>query len=342
MSKLSTICLMALALTACGVPADHFRLEGSFKGLDQGEFYLYSLDQGHQHIDTLRLNGGKLEYEVEQTDTALMMMLFPNFSEVPIVVAPGTKVIVEGEATHLKQTRVKGGVDNDLLTRFRLEHLNTQPKKMVADVGNFVGEHPTSPASLYLLKKHLLLCPTPQVEEALRITEQMVERGSQSIETLQLRNVLRRSLPQQANSNKTTAKVDREKMPSFSAKDIKGKPVGASKMNGEVNVVYTWSSWDSESQDLQRRLRKMKKSHGDRLALMGFCLDADTMMVRFTLRYDSIDWPIVCESQLFDSDNLKKLSLYNVPDNVVYNRRGQTIGRGLTAEELEKLVESFL
>lgn len=342
MTKLSTTCLLALALTACGVPSDHFRLEGNFKGLDQGEFYLYSLDQGHQHIDTLRLNGGKLEYEVEQTDTTLLMMLFPNFSEVPIIVAPGTRVVVEGEATHLKQTRVKGGVDNDLLTRFRLEHLNTPAKAMAADVGNFVGEHPTSPASIYLLKKHLLLCPTPQVEEALRITEQMVERGAQSIEVLQLRNVLRHALPQQPSNGKATAKTDNDRLPSFSAKDIKGQPVGASKLNGEVNVVYTWSSWDSQSQDLQRRLRKLKKTYGNRLALMGFCLDADTMLVRFTLRYDSISWPIVCESQLFDSDNLKRLSLYNVPDNVVYNRRGQTVGRDLPAEELEKLVKSFL
>lgn len=341
MNKPFPTCLLALALAACGVPSDHFRLEGNFKGLDQGEFYLYSLDQGHQHIDTLRLNGGKLEYEVVQTDTTLLMMLFPNFSEVPIVVAPGTKVVVEGEATHLKQTRVKGGVDNDLLTRFRLEHLNTPPKEMATAVGNFVGEHPTSPASLYLLKKHLLLCPTPQVEEALRIIEEMVERGSQSIEALQLRNLLRRTQPQQGN-NKAVAKTDKEKLPPFSAKDIKGQPVGASKLNGEVNVVYTWSSWDAQSQDLQRRLRKLKKTYGERLSLMGFCLDADTMLVRYTLRFDSINWPIVCESQLFESDNLKKLSLYNVPDNVVYNRRGQTVGRDLSADELEKLVKSFL
>jgi hypothetical protein len=342
MSKLSTICLLALTLTACGVPSDHFRLEGNFKGLDQGEFYLYSLDQGHQHIDTIRLNGGKLEYEAVQTDTALLMMLFPNFSEVPIVVAPGTKVVVEGEATHLKQTRVKGGVDNDLLTRFRLEHLNTPSKEMMAEVGNFIGEHPKSPASLYLLKRYLLHCPTPQVEEALRITEQRVERGTQSIEVLQLRNLLRRTLPQKSSDNKVIAKNDKEKMPPFSAKDIKGQPVGASKMKGEVNVIYTWSSWDSQSQDLQRRLRKLKKTYGERLGLMGFCLDADTMLIRYTLRYDSINWPTICESQLFESDNLKRLSLYSVPDNVVYNRRGQTIGRSLSMEDLEKLVKSFL
>ena len=330
----SLFIFLSLISASCGTPPDRFRLEGRFEGLDQGEFYLYSFSEGHQQIDTLRLNNGHLSLDREATDTCVLLMLFPNFSEVPVIAAPGTEVKIEGNATHLKETKVLGGVDNDLLTRFRLAHLSENPAETTQAVSDFVGQHPLSQASLYLIRRHLLLSPQPQHAKALQLLEQMKKQGNTNVEALMLRNRLRSDV-----SNK--AKEGRQ-LPAFSVKDIKGNNSGASYLRHELNVVYTWSSWSVSSQEMQRRLRKLKKSYGERLGLMGFCLDADTMNIRFTLRYDSITWPIVCSEQLFQSDVLKRLSLFSVPDNRLYDARGKLLAHGLNTEDLEQRINKLL
>ena len=44
--------------TSCGVRNGHFKMEGHFLKMNQGEFYLYSPDGIINGIDTLKLNGG--------------------------------------------------------------------------------------------------------------------------------------------------------------------------------------------------------------------------------------------------------------------------------------------
>ncbi len=324
--------IAAVALTACSVPSGHFQIEGQFKGLNQGQFLLYSIDARHERIDTLRLNNGKVAYDIPLEDTVVMMLLFPNFSELPIIAAPDTKISIQGDATHLRETEVKGGVDNDVLTAWRKLHAGDSQNELERAAAQYIEEHPASPASTYLLRRYLLQGEQPLYSEATRLLRLMLKAAPGNMEAVRMRNLLTAGFGKEITQT----------LPPFSARDIKGNNVGASKLKQEVNIVYTWSSWDSKSLDNQRKLRRLKKQYGGRVALMGFCLDADTMSVRYTLRYDSITWTTICDGQMFANPALHRLRLLSVPDNVVYDSHGKELARSLTSDEIDKHIKEWL
>ena len=104
---------------ACGGSTDRFHLEGQFKNLNQGEFYIYSLEQGFK--DTIAVNDGRFSYVRMMKDTTTLLMLFPNYSELPVFASPGAEVRMEGDVTHLRETKITGTRDNEDMTAFRIK-----------------------------------------------------------------------------------------------------------------------------------------------------------------------------------------------------------------------------
>ena len=76
--------IFIIALTSCGVSSGHFKLEGKFLNMNQGEFYVYSTDGGIDGVDTIKVVGGRFSYEMPCTESHTLMIVFPNFSEQPI------------------------------------------------------------------------------------------------------------------------------------------------------------------------------------------------------------------------------------------------------------------
>ena len=140
-----------LILTSCGSRDGYFKLEGHFLKMNQGEFYLYSPDGIITGIDTLKLNGGRFSHEIPCATSGILMLVFPNFSEQPIFAEEGQSVSLDGDASHLKELKVKGTKANELLTKFRLQVSKVSPVEEQKHAATFIQENPASPVSLYLL-----------------------------------------------------------------------------------------------------------------------------------------------------------------------------------------------
>jgi hypothetical protein len=50
---------------------------------------------------------------------------------------------------------------------------------------------------------------------------------------------------------------DNGKIPSFTATDINGKTVSSSQLTSQVNVIFTWASWNYDSQNMLRKLNRL-------------------------------------------------------------------------------------
>lgn len=62
-------------------------------------------------------------------------------------------------------------------------------------------------------------------------------------------------------------------LPSFTAYDINGKLVSSTEMSSApVAVIYTWATYNYDSQDMQRELKSRQKKSNGKLKLMAFCL----------------------------------------------------------------------
>ena len=316
------------SMSSCRDSDAPFLLKGKFKNFNQGELYVYSLT-GKGRIDTIQLREGKFSYENWVDDTLLMSVVFPNFSEIPVIAVPYTTVTMEGSASQLKKVTVKGTKDNDLLTKFRLEISEMTPPQAKEEAKKFISANPASAANLYLLNKYFLLTTEADYAQAAKLLMAMTKARPQD---KRLQSIRRQIEGLQAT------KVGSQ-LPKFTATTTSGARVTKTDLMGTVNVVSVWASWNYESQRMQRELRKLKRTYGSRLKLLSICLDGSPAECKQQMERDSITWYTICDGTMWNHPLVSTLGINRVPDNVVVDNKGRIQARGLNMEDLKKRIE---
>ena len=97
-----------------------------------------------------------------------------------------------------------------------------------------------------------------------------------------------------------------------------------------------------ESTGIQRELRKKKKEVGDKLQIVGICIDADTARCKRTIRIDSVQWQTICDRQLWESPTVRQLAISTVPGNIVADDKGKIIAVNATKDKLKEIVDKQL
>ena len=330
--SLASLLLSVGFLFSCGADGRHFRIEGKFLNINLGEFYVYSPDGGVDGIDTIKLNGGRFAYEVPCSTPTTLVMVYPNFSEQPIFAVPGKSVNVKGDASHLKQVQVKGTKDNELMTAFREQIANASPPEIAKYAEQFVKDHPASPASVYVVSKYFVQAAQPDYKKASELLNLVKEAQPKNLYAVRLSQTL--------DGLKST--IDNGQLPTFSVRDMNGNTVSSTTYkNAEVAVILQWASWNYESLNVLRDIKKLSRTSGGRLKVLSVSLDAGIPECRKALESDSLTWPNVCDGQLFDGQLTRTLALSAVPDNIVL-QRGRVVARSLSASNLRNKVEGLL
>lgn len=326
---LFTLLLLPLLLS-CSDTSNKFHLEGNFKNINQGEFYIYDLHGGRK--DTIGLRDGQFTYNIEMRDTAILMLLFPNFSELPIIATPGGKVKMEGDVSHLKETKITGTEANEQLTAFRFQTNDMMPPEVQQKAEEFINEHPESPASHYLLRKYFILAYDADYEKINELSSKILEAHSKNVPIIQFHNRL-----------KAVKELKTEgKLPSFSAVDTKGDTITNSHLNGKANVIMVWASWDYDSQNGMRLLHNLQKDHPKDIKVISICMDASPYEGKDFLKRDSITWPNICDGLIWNSPIAAELGLTYMPDDIVIDHEGNIVGRHLINVMLKKKIDSLL
>ena len=320
-------------LSSCGPDRGFFRLEGEFRGFNQGEFYVYSTDGGIRKLDTIGVKGGRFTYQIPLDSAATFVLVFPNYSEIPVIGVSGAKVEVEGDASHLKEIEVRGTKENDLLTGFRLKVSEMTPPETVREAADFITKHPDALSSTFLLNKYFVQSQTPDYKKALSLAKTIHEArpGNKRIAAL-----VKHLEGLQAIRNGAT-------LPKFTATDIKGRPISSGDLYAPVNVITTWATWNYESQNIQRQLKRREKEKGvNRLRILSICLDANAKECRRLMDRDSITWCNICDERMWDNPILTTLGLSRIPDNIITDSQGRILAHSLPVAELNKKIDELL
>ena len=316
--------LFSFMLFSCGSDRRTFLLEGTFKGFNQGELYIYGVNGSHR-LDTISVVKGRIHYEVTLEDPVTLSLVFPNFSELPVFAEPRAEVELEGDASHLKETRISGTDANEEMTKFRLRAAGMTPPEATKAAETFIREQPTSPVALYLLNKYFTQIPSPDYKKCIEL-----------IGELQKAQPAEPSLKGLAEKMKGLGSLkDGAKISSFTATDINGKTVKSSDLNATVNIIFTWAKWNYESVSMQRQLTFFQQRYKDNLKIVGICLDTDKKECRKTAEKDSVKWNTICDGKMWESPLLKQLGLSYVPDNIMIDSKGKIIAHTLHINELQ-------
>lgn len=318
---------------ACGADKGTFRMEGEFKGFNQGEFYVYSPDGGLRYLDTIAVKNGKFIYQIPLDTTSTFVLVFPNFSEIPVMGASGATAKIEGDAAHLKEIEVKGTKENELMTGFRLKVSEMTPPETVKEAIRFIKENPKSLTSIYLLNKYFIQTPQQDYQQAHALMKIIQKENPDNTKLAVLTKQLEGLKDFWTNG----------KLPKFTSTDIKGKPISSGDLYAKLNVITTWATWNYESQNIQRQLKRREKEYGaNNLKIVSFCLDANPKECRKFMDRDSITWCNICDERMWETPALTKLGLFKVPDNIITDSQGKIIAHSLSANELNKKIEEYL
>lgn len=332
MKKFIGYILLTLIVVSCGAPSGHFRIEGRLRNFNQGEFYVYSPDGGKAGIDTIKVSEGRFAYETRLEEPATFIIVFPNYSEQPVFGESGATATISGDASHLKELEVKGTKTNEQMTEWRLMAGRLMPPEVKREAEDFIKKNPTSPISIYLLRKYFIDNTQPDFKKASLLANIMAKADRNNIQI----DLLSKKLLKQKDIEVGN------KLPEFSAVDINGKTVSNSDLKGKLNIVTTWASWSYESQNVQRMLNRNKKEYGSRLGIVSICLDANIKECRRRVTNDSIKWSTVCNGNMWDTPLLKSLAIDNVPGNIVCDADQKIIARNLKADKLEEKIKEAL
>lgn len=321
--------LLTLVLVSCGVDGKHFKLEGRFLHLNQGEFYVYSTDGVLDGIDTIKIEGGRFAYEIPCDEEGTLVMVFPNFSEQPVFTQPGKTVEIKADASHLKELEAEGTDNNKLMTAFRKQVSNMSPQQTVDAAAEFVKHNPKSDVSTWLIRKYFILAPKPDYAKAKQLLDLMIAEQPKNGKLVNLQQQL---IGLTATAGKS--------LPIFTATDINGNKVTQANLTQSPNaVVFLWASWNYESTDMQRQLKRLKAAKGNGLSVIGVCIDPSKSEMQQYLRQDSISWPTINDGMMFDTKIAKQLGLSQVPANILL-KNGKIVGRNLRMNELKEKIEN--
>lgn len=331
MSRIYLIIISTLLLASCSTRSGWFRMEGHFLHMNQGQLLVYSTDGMINGIDTVKISGGRFSYEIPCSKPTTLMLVFPNFSEQPIFAESGKSIDISADASHLKIMEIKGTKSNELMTDFRLQTAQMAPPDVQHHAELFIGDHPESPVSEYLLKKYFIVSPKPDLVKANALIDKMIGKQKENGNLLRLKNDIK-------NLQNTGTGMA---LPEMSFEGINGQTVSSGELKGHVTVIMTCATWAYESMSQLRQLNGKRRNMGNALRLVGICLDGSKDMILRSTQRDSIPWPIVCDEMMFESPLIPKLGLYRVPGNILLNKQGHVVDRDLDTQSLLKRIDEL-
>ena len=324
-------CLVAFFLLSCGDGQKKFKIEGSFKGFNQGELYVYGLNGTHK-LDTIGVNRAEFTYQVPISEPVTLVMVFPNFSEIPVFAEPGVTLTMKGDASHLKETEVKGTDTNKEMTAFRLKTNNMTPPEVTKEAVAFINEKPSSPISIYLLNRYFIQAPNPDYAQ--------IQQLMTTILATQPENATLSAISRQLDGLKAVKVGGR--LPSFSAKSLNGEHVSSADLNAKVNVITLWASWNYESISIQNQLSRLQKQHPGELKMLSISVDGSVKDCRQIVERDSINWPTICDGSMWETPVLQRIGLTYLPDNIVIDSQGKIVGRSLNYQDLNNKIQELI
>ena len=318
-------------LTACGVDSNRFRLEGRFRNMNQGEFWVYSTDGGIDGVDTVQVRNGRFSYETTLRMPSTFIMIFPNFSELPVFAQPGKTISIKGDVSHLKEIAVGGTDANDDMTKLRMELNKLMPPEVPKAVEKFIKDNPESQTCPYLLQHYFLQTPEPDYKKAYELVGVMLKEKPEDGMLMRWQKELKALRNDVRNG----------KLPAFSGTDVKGRSVSQNDLKSKVNVLSVWVSWNFMSIDTQRRLQALKKTYGDKLSIVSICLDGDIKDCKKRLDRDSIQWKTICDGRMWQTPVLAKLGVGSLPANWIIDQKGVIVEHNLSPQQMEEKIKEL-
>lgn len=314
---------LLLLLTACGPDSKHVKLSGKLLNLNQGEFLVYSPDGAIPAVDTIYVEGGRFSFEPQCLHDGSLIIVMPNNQEIPVFVSPGKSYTIDGDAHNMKELRIKGSEDNDLMNNFR-KQLAGKPDtyQPTAEITKIIDSNPESPVATYLVRRYYLASATPDYSTASKHLAKLTKAQPDNA----MLKIMRAEVSELMNASAPSS------LPSFSVIDTKGRTLNDSQAAGGVTIFATQASWDYDSTNQLNRIISLRQDMGRNWRIVVISLDMAKHLVFSNSSLTSNDY-IIFDDRTTEAELPQKLAMAQT-SAVVVAQNGKIRVRDLCGEKL--------
>jgi len=129
----------------------------------------------------------------------------------------------------------------------------------------------------------------------------------------------------------------------FESKDINGKTVKLSEINGKVVLLDFWAAWCSPCREENKNLVKVYKDYKKYgFEIFGVSGDTEKESWLETIKQDKLIWTNVFDGEGTDSKPFLIYGINGIPDNFLINAEGIIVARNLRGDDLRKKLDELL
>ncbi|HVT86399.1 MAG TPA: TlpA disulfide reductase family protein [Chitinophagaceae bacterium] len=241
----------------------------------------------------------------------------------------------------LSVVKVRGSATDNLKSGFETWLQNLEKSKVSDEekreawyqkLATFIKRYPKSKVSPYLLSNAYELSYS-QVKELSKLIDTSLSN------TFEFKSVL--SLLNQLDKSKNSAIG--ATFQDFVLPDSSGVLIDTKQFRGKYTLIVCWASWckpcREEHPDLNTLYEKFKNN---KFEMIGVSLDKDKEKWKQAIIKDQLSWKQVIDPNAFDGELAKYYDIEAIPANFLLDKEGKIIGVGLTAKEIQTMIEKAL
>ena len=125
--------------------------------------------------------------------------------------------------------------------------------------------------------------------------------------------------------------------------DLEGQEWNAENLLGKVVLLDFWATWCAPCLAEIPRLRSVDERYAKAgLVVLGVSLDEmSSRQLRGWLRRQEIHWPQIHDRRGFDGELARRFAVDAIPSNFLFDREGRMIGKDLSGERLQAVLDSL-
>jgi peroxiredoxin len=197
---------------------------------------------------------------------------------------------------------------------------------------SFIRKHPNSDLSLYVMGIYSYVNQDIP-EEVISLLSTLGKELQQTDEMMAIRKT--------AEENKNFIKG--AKAPDFTQTDTSGVAITLSSLQGKYVLIDFWASWckpcRAQNPSMVRLYQKYKNKG---FTILGVSLDAKKEAWLKAIHDDKLEWQHVSDLKFWSNAVAKQYKITSVPQNFLLDPKGVIIGKNLSEDDLDQLLEKEL
>jgi peroxiredoxin len=354
---------LALSFQSCSEKYKNGIIEGQLDNVTKDFVYLQAISEtGDINIDSCRVStDGKFSIHNPATEPEFYVLRADSVNVIFLMLKAGEVVNVTGNAANLEKTyKVKGSKDSEILHDLRAYERN------ISDSLNnlYVAARQENPLKADSVGMQLQLYYAMTMEE---YSKKFIGNNISSIVSLSATKYLNQqaefSLMKKLEETLTGLYPKNKYVSDFKLlmSDLSMLPIGSlapdidlptvdrsktiklSSLRGKVVLIDFWASWCAPCRRENPSLVQLYKDmQGKNFEIYGVSLDQNVESWKDAITKDGITWPQVSDLQRWESPIAKAYKIEAIPYNVLIDKEGRILGKGLRSEEMSvKIMEAL-